>query len=282
MPWYFLDFYFNIFRILRSLRLISTIKTTKMNNVRFTKNNGVGILILDSPTRKNALNSEDMLLLRDILSRETQSEIYALIISGSGNVFCSGADLSEIISIIGKNKKDQELQSNDMSKLCDAIQSFPLPTVCALNGSAYGGGVEIACACDFRIAVPNVEIMVPPAKIGIHYHPAGIKRFLNIFGASATKKLLLTATKMSEKELKNVGFFDEIINEGENIIERAQDFIKQCKELSPEAVRGMKLSINDIVMDNVNFQSLNSRIKNTLESQYLERQLKLIKEKNSK
>ena len=160
MPWYFSDFYFNIFRILRSLRLIVLKKTTKMNNVKFTKNNGVGILILDSPKRKNALNSEDMLLLRDILSREAQSDIYALIISGSGDVFCSGADLSEIISIIGKNKKDQELQSNEMSKLCDAIQSFPLPTVCALNGSAYGGGVEIACACDFRIAVSNIEIIL--------------------------------------------------------------------------------------------------------------------------
>ena len=250
-----------------------------MNNVKFTKNNGVGILILDSPKRKNALNSEDMLLLRDILSREAQSDIYALIISGSGDVFCSGADLSEIISIIGKHKKDQELQSNDMSKLCDAIQNFPLPTVCVLNGSAYGGGVEIACACDFRIAVSNIEIMVPPAKIGIHHHPAGIKRFLNIFGASATKRLLLTATKMSENELKNVGFFDEIINEGENVIERALDFIKLCKELSPEAVRGMKLSINDIVMDSVNTQSFNSRIKQTLESRYLERQLKFIKEK---
>ena len=76
-----------------------------------------------------------------------------------------------------------------------------------------------------------------------------------------------------------MGFFDEIINEGENVIERAHDFIKLCKELSPEAVRGMKLSINDLVMDSLNTQSLNSRIKNTLESQYLERQLKSIKEK---
>ena len=64
-----------------------------MNNVKFTKNNGVGILILDSPKRKNALNSEDMLLIRDILSREAQSDIYSLIISGRGDVFCSGADL---------------------------------------------------------------------------------------------------------------------------------------------------------------------------------------------
>ena len=253
-----------------------------MKSLEFTKREHIGFLFLNSPKTKNALKSEDMASIRDILDEEAKSDIYALIISGRGDVFCSGADFSEIISIIGKNKKDQELQSNDMSKLCDAIQNFPLPTVCALNGSAYGGGVEIACACDFRIAVSNIEIMVPPAKIGIHYHPAGIKRFLNIFGASATKRLLLTAKKLTEKELKNFGFFDEIINEGENVIERAQDFIKRCKALSPEAVSGMKLSINDIVMDSVNTQSLNSRIKKTLESQYLEHQLKFIKEKNSK
>ena len=138
-----------------------------MDSIKFIKRNGVGLLLLNSPKTKNALKSKDMLLIRNILRREAKSDIYALIIAGEGNVFCSGADFSELISIIGKNRKDNELQSNDMSKLCDSIQNFPLPTVCALNGSAYGGGVEIACACDFRISVPNIEIMVPPAKIGL-------------------------------------------------------------------------------------------------------------------
>ncbi len=253
-----------------------------MKSLEFIKKDGVGVLLLNSPKTKNALKSKDMSLIRDILQSEARSDIYALIISGKGNVFCSGADFSEIVSIIGKNKKDHELQSNDMSKLCDSIQNFPLPTVCALNGSAYGGGVEIACACDFRISVSNIEIMVPPAKIGIHYHPTGIKRFLDIFGSSVTKRLLLTATKMSEKELKDVGFFDQIINKGENIIEKARGFIALFENLSPEAVRGMKLSINDIAMHSMNTKSFDLRIKETLESQYLERQLKLIKEKNSK
>ena len=252
-----------------------------MNIVKFTKNNGVGVLILNSPKRRNALKSEAMLLIRDLLHREAESDIYALIISGEGDVFCSGADFSEIISIIGKNRKDQELQSNDMSKLCDSIQNFPHPTVCALNGSAYGGGVEIACACDFRISVSNIEIIIPPAKIGIHYHPSGIRRFLNIFGQAVTKKLLLTATKMSEKELKDVGFFDQIIGDGEDVIEKAHSFIKQCKELSSEAVSGMKLSINDIIMDSVDTKSLDLRIGKALRSPYLEKQLKLIKEKKS-
>ena len=253
----------------------------KMKSVQLIKRDGVGVLFLNSPKTKNALKSEDMLLIRDILDREAKSEIYALIISGKGNVFCSGADFSELISIIGTNRKDQELQSNDMSKLCDSIQNFPHPTVCALNGSAYGGGVEIACACDFRISVSDIEIIVPPAKIGIHYHPSGIRRFLNIFGQTVTKKLLLTATKMSEEELKKVGFFDEIINDGENVIEKAHSFIKQCKELSSEAVSGMKLSINDIIMDSVDTKSLDLRIGKALRSPYLEKQLKLIKEKKS-
>ena len=253
-----------------------------MKSVQLIKKEHIGFLYLNSPKTKNALKSKDMALIRDILDKEAKSDIYALIISGRGNVFCSGADFTEITSIIGKNKKDQGLQSNDMSKLCDAIQSFPLPTVCALNGSAYGGGVEIACACDFRIAVSNIEIMVPPAKIGIHYHPTGIKRFLNILGSSVTKRLLLTATKISEKELKDVGFFDQIINEGEDIIEKAHGFIKQCKDLSPEAVSGMKLSINDILMDSVNTKSFDLRIRKTLASKHLEHQLKAIKKNLSR
>ena len=248
-----------------------------MDSIKFIKRNGVGLLLLNSPKTKNALKSEDMLLIRNILRREAKSDIYALIIAGEGNVFCSGADFSELISIIGKNRKDHELQSNDMSKLCDSIQNFPLPTVCALNGSAYGGGVEIACACDFRISVPNVEVMVPPAKIGIHYHPVGIKRFLNILGTSITKRLLLTATKVSATELRDVGFFDQIINDGENVIEKAHSFIQQCKELSSEAVEGMKLSINDIVMDTIDKKTINLRIEKALKSQYLEQRLKLIK-----
>ena len=255
--------------------------TRKMKSVKFIKRDGVGILLLNSPKTKNALKSGDMSLITDILHREAQSDIYALIISGEGDVFCSGADLSELVSIIGKNRKNQELQSNDMSKLCDSIQKFPHPTVCALNGSAYGGGVEIACACDFRISVSNIEIIVPPAKIGIHYHPVGIRRLLNTFGQRVTKKLLLTATKISEKELIDVGFFDQIINDGENIIEKAQSFIKQCKELSPEALSGMKMSINDIIMDSVDSKSLDLRIKKALKSQYLDNRLKVIKEKKS-
>ena len=68
------------------------------------KKEHIGILYLNSPKTKNALKKKDMRLIRDILDKEAKSDIYALIISGKGDVFCSGADFSEITSIIGKNK----------------------------------------------------------------------------------------------------------------------------------------------------------------------------------
>ena len=108
-----------------------------------------------------------------------------------------------------------------------------------------------------------------------------IVRFLNILGMSITKRLLLTAAKISSIELRGVGFFDQIINDGENVIEKAHRFIEQCKELSSEAMGGMKLSINDIIMNTVDKETIDLRIEKALKSQYLERRLKLIKEKNS-
>ena len=87
------------------------------------------------------------------------------------------------------------------------------------------------------------------------------------------------ATKMSEEELKGIGFFDQIINDGENVVEKAHSFIQRVKKLSSEAVSGMKLSINDIIMDSVDTKSLDLRIEKALKSQYLEQRMKLIKEK---
>ena len=96
-----------------------------MKSVQLIKKEHIGLLYLISPKTKNALKSEDMALIRGILDKEAKSDIYALIISGKGDVFCSGADFSEITSIIGKNKKEQELQSNEMSKLCDFLIQVP-------------------------------------------------------------------------------------------------------------------------------------------------------------
>jgi enoyl-CoA hydratase/carnithine racemase len=224
---------------------------------------------------------QDMLLIRLLLEDQDHSDIFALIITGKGKVFCSGADFSEILSITGMTEKGNKFRSNDMSKLCDTIQNFPKPTICALNGNAYGGGVEIACACDFRISKPDLEIVLPPAKLGIHYHLNGIKRFLSVFGLKMTKEILLLSMKKSEKDLTESGFLNHVIKGKETVLDAAKAYANQFKRLSTKAVSGMKLTINDIEMSSVNKNVISERIRSSLDSSDFEEGLKAIKEKRS-
>ena len=250
-----------------------------MASPELIKENGVGILYLNSPSKRNSLTVQDMLLIRLLLEDQDHSDIAALIITGKGKVFCAGADFGEIVSITRKNSKGNKSLSNDMSDLCDTIQNFPLPTICAFNGNAYGGGVELACACDFRISKLDLEIMVPPAKLGIHYHLNGIKRFLSIFGLKKTRELLLLARKMCGDELIKIGFLDRIVEEGGNVLETAKSFAKQFFDLAPTAVSGMKLTINEIEMLSEKNGIVAERIKRCLESDDFQEGLKSVLEK---
>lgn len=252
-----------------------------MTSPELIKEDGVGILSLNSPAKRNSLTAQDMLLIRLLLEDQDHSDISALIITGKGKVFCSGADFADIMKITGKNDKKNKLLSNDMSRLCDTIQSFPLPTICALNGSAYGGGVEIACACDFRISKLDVEILVPPAKLGIHYHLRGIRRFLSIFGLRVTRELLLLAKKKNGEDLNEIGFVDQVVVDGGNVLETAKAFAKKFYELSPKAVSGMKMTINDIEMSSEDKNAIAERIQICLESEDFQEGLKSVAEKRS-
>ena len=252
-----------------------------MASPEFIKEDGIGILSLNSPAKRNSLTAQDMLLIRLLLEDQDHSDIVALIITGKGKVFCAGADFAEIVSITGKKSKGNKSWSNDMSDLCDTIQNFPLPTICAFNGNAYGGGVELACACDFRISKLDLEIRVPPAVLGIHYHLNGIKRFLSIFDLKTTRELLLLARKKRGEELNKIGFLDQIVKEEDNVLETAKVFAKQFFDLSPKAVSGMKMTINDIEMSSEKKSIIASRIHKCLESEDFQEGLKSIAEKRS-
>ena len=92
-----------------------------------------------------------------------------IITNPDGNSFCAGAALDEIGS--------GQLTSNQFAALPETIASLRIPTIAAMNGSAFGGGAELALSCDFRIGIPHMRLHVPPAKIGLCYPVGGIQRF---------------------------------------------------------------------------------------------------------
>lgn len=205
----------------------------------FGNNPAVLVLRLNKPELHNALGWEDLQRFQELLvdiGQDTCARV--LVITGTGEkTFCSGAQLS------GENPSF--LDGNPFQALVDQVDEFPLPTVCALNGSAYGGGVELALACDFRIGSPGQVLFVPPARIGLCYPYEGIERFVSRLGMSATKRLLLANETFCAAESNELGFYDYLV-EPESFFTFVGDFCLKIADFAPLALQSMKATINEL------------------------------------
>ena len=135
----------------------------------------VGRITLNRPEAHNALDQAAMRELTALLADwAARDDLRALVLTGSGRSFCAGAALGDVAGA--------DWSDNPLTRLCDALEAFPVPTVAGLNGGAYGGGVELALACDFRVGVTGMRAFAPPARLGIHYEPAGIRRAIDRLG----------------------------------------------------------------------------------------------------
>lgn len=167
----------------------------------------VATLTLRRPSQHNRIAPEDSEVIRAHLRQlETTPGVRLLVITGSGNkTFSSGYTLGAI-------KEQLDSRFEDM---LDHIERFPLPTVCALNGSVYGGATDLALCCDFRIGVRGSRLLMPASRIGLHYYPGGIRRYVTLLGLATAKKLFLTAQAIGDDEMLRIGFLHELVAPGE-------------------------------------------------------------------
>ncbi|QDL90877.1 enoyl-CoA hydratase/isomerase family protein [Paroceanicella profunda] len=211
----------------------------------------VARITLARPERHNALDREAMAALTAELDRlAALPELRALVLTGTGRSFCSGAALDGLAA---------DWTRNPLTALCDRLEAFPRPTVCALNGGAYGGGVELALACDFRIGVEGMRLFVPPAKLGIHYEPAGISRALRVMGQQATRRLFLLAETFGDTALRDLGFLDHLVAP-EALGPRVEALVEEIAALAPLAVSGMKRTITELATGTLDAEAARGRI----------------------
>ena len=164
-------------------------------------NGAVATLTLRKPRQHNRIAPEDSDVIRQHLTHlETTPGLRLLIITGSGDkTFSSGYTLGAI-----KDQLDSRFED-----MLDHLERFPLPTLCALNGSVYGGATDLALCCDFRIGVHGSRLLMPASRIGLHYYPGGIRRYVTVLGLAASKKLFLTAQPIGDQEMLRIGFLNE-------------------------------------------------------------------------
>lgn len=199
---------------------------------------GVARITLDRPEAHNALDQEAMREMTALLEQWSGDDsLRVLVITGTGRSFCAGAALGDVAGL--------DWSDNPLTRLCDALEAFPCPTLASLNGGVYGGGVEIAMSCDFRIGVTGMKAFVPPARLGIHYEPAGIRRVMNRLGAQMARRMFLLAEQFGAEDLHTHGFLDDLVAPDE-LERRAVAMAGEIAGLAPLALRGMKRTILEL------------------------------------
>jgi enoyl-CoA hydratase/carnithine racemase len=113
-----------------------------------------------------------------------------VIVTGSHGMFSAGYDIGEIPDEEFEERAER-LVAHPFTQAIDALEAFPLPTLAVLPGHTIGGGLELALACDLRIAAGEVKLGMPPAKLGLVYSHTGIRRFIDAIGAPRTRELFL-------------------------------------------------------------------------------------------
>lgn len=206
--------------------------------IRAAVEGAVARIALDRPEAHNALDRAALRALTALLGDWAErEEIRVLVVTGRGRSFCSGAALEDVAA--------GDWTENPLTAACDALEAFPAPTVAALNGGVYGGGVELALACDFRVGVEGMRAFVPPARLGIHYEPAGLRRAVERLGAQTARRMFLLNETFDAEALLSKGFLDRLVPTA-RLEAEAAEMAETLAGLAPLAVRGMKRTILEL------------------------------------
>ena len=207
------------------------------STVLFEQSDGVAHISFNRGDRHNALGKDELAGIENALASLNQDTRVLVIGSEGGRTFCAGADLSQITS--------GELTGDRFQAVTNQIANLPIPTLCVINGNVFGGGVELAISCDFRIGAEDIMMRIPAAAIGLCYPIDGIERLVSRLGVGTAKRLLVAAEELTASDMKALGILNWILPPSA-LVEGAMDVARQLAGLAPLSVRSMLKVISQI------------------------------------
>jgi enoyl-CoA hydratase/carnithine racemase len=208
---------------------------------------GIARVTLNRPERRNALTFALWQRLGntfDVLS--ARQDIRAIVLTGSANSFCAGADISEFGEVRANAEQAREYELA-YEGCCNRIATSPKPTIAAINGFCMGGGCNVAMSCDFRYAVPGATFAIPAARLSIVYGLAGTRRLLSLVGLANAKRILYSAEKFDAARALRIGFVDEI---ADDVLAEALAFAQRLNECAPLTISGAKTILDALASGN--------------------------------
>ena len=243
---------------------------------------GRATLTLQRPQQLNRLHREDLLAMQQLLAHlaeladlaATNTGLRVLVLQSTGAVFCAGFNLQEIGQSAQAAAADPQLFEHTV----EALAALRLPTVARLQGGVYGGATDLALACDFRIGVPDTVLRMPAARIGLHFYPAGLRRFVAKLGLAQAKRLFLLAPTLPAEELLRIGYLDRLVP-ADTLDAEVDALAAALAAAAPLAVQGMKLSLDEIAAGSFDIARLRAREARCAASEDLQEGLQALAEK---
>jgi enoyl-CoA hydratase/carnithine racemase len=171
---------------------------------------GVARLRISNPDKRGALDHE---ILDSLADTFRGLDARCVVITGEGPVFSAGYDIGNLEDA-SFEEQAEKLVAHPFHAAIEAVEQYRYPTVCGINGHAIGGGLELAIACDMRIAARTAKMGMPPSKLGLIYSHTGVKKFIEVCGVAYTNELFLVGDTVDADRAHAIGLVNRVVERG--------------------------------------------------------------------
>jgi len=218
-----------------------------LKNFKMEKKGTALIVFLNNPP-VNTLNESFFFELQQIIEQvNSDVEIISVIITTAlPKVFTVGADVKELLKKYGSTRKmNNAIENLNLGhKTFDMIEKSPKPFIIAYKGLSYGGGIELGCACDIRIASEDTVFSMPETRIAFIPGYGGTQRLPRLVGCGAAKRIIFTGEPIKAEEALRIGLIDEI-TPNDKLLERSIEIAECIAKGSPRSLAFIKKSVNE-------------------------------------
>lgn len=230
------------------------------------KDGAIGWLVFDNPARRNAVSIGMWEAIPGVLDDfAADPAIRVVVLAGAGDrAFVSGADISQFESQRSAPeavRRYEEIGEAAQSKL----QDFDKPTIAMIRGYCIGGGVNIAAACDLRLAADDARFSIPAAKMGLGYRASSMKKLVDIVGAAYAKEIMITARQFSAVEAREMGLVHRVAGVAE-LSKLTREYCDAIASNAPLTMRAAKRVIHEVTRSGYDAARCNAWVKECFDS----------------
>ncbi|MBF7083006.1 enoyl-CoA hydratase/isomerase family protein [Desulfallas sp. Bu1-1] len=215
----------------------------------------MGLITLENPKKKNVISSKLISEMLEALNEiEADNNLRVTVITGSGDSFCAGYDISELAG--AKSGREFYPRARNIHKLFLEMEDKEKPIIAAINGITMGGGLEMSMACDIRIAAESAVFAVPEIHVGLLPAAGGMTRLPRLVGVGMAKELIFTGRRVTAEEALRIGLLNKVVPDNQ-LMDEVMQMAKLIASRPPISIAVGKYTVNQNIQTDIYSATIN-------------------------